>query len=326
MLVPVVRRSAAALVVAAVLSLSGCSLISRDHKFDGTVPLQDPGVHALVDSEAGRIVLPLDVYVPSARDRHLYDHAHALYNYLCGSNYLRAELDDTIFRWYPMPDYRYGLWLPWQADYYDPYSTMQVSYLQEPLPEFPDRPSPDLERLRDYRAHPIGHAPVPLMDQEWCSSHRLYLADVYATEGPPWNMVLLWDIGVAQGASLRALARSELFRQEADKYAACLRAHGLDGPRVDERGNPELRLAPGYEILKGVFDEQRRGIARIDIGCKEQLGTVQTLADWEARWQLGLLRDTAVHEELLGEYRLLFEEEIAEIHAFLDEYGHLVPR
>lgn len=90
--------------------------------------------------------------------------------------------------------------------------------------------------------------------------------------------------------SYEALLSSDLFQQTRDSWKSCIEAKGLT-------------LHSDTRVLIPQFppaSEQQLQVAALDVGCKEELNSVQVLADFETRQQLAYID---AHEGELNAYR-----------------------
>lgn len=223
---------------------------------------------AQLDAESSQINLPLEAYAMSAAETREVEHANALLTADCmavsGRDFPRALQDWDALP--TLPDRRYGLWSPADAE--------ANGY------EFPQ--AADSEAIS---------AQEDSFESDWweaaqeCLTSDTLLPLLGVNSSPEQSPV---DRGL--GESYEALLASDVFKQTREEWRSCIEAEGLS-LHADARV-----LIPQFPSA----GEQQLRVAAIDVGCKEQLNSVQVLADFEARQQLAYVDG---HESELIAYR-----------------------
>lgn len=240
-------------------SLVGCNS-SAEQKYSD--------VEALLDPQAGEIILPLEKYAMTPSEEKDVAHANALLQDEClsesGREFPRAkqnwELAPTL------PDRRYGLWSE---------SDAQANGYE--LPESSE-------------AAELTAAEEALGDDWWqayeaCRS-ELELLPVMGIN----TSVTPSPVDIGMGESFDSLVASANLREVRQEWLECVQNEGLT---LDENS---VLLVPA---IPPAGEEQIR-VATIDVECKQSYNSVQRLANIEAREQSAFIDD---RESDLLEYR-----------------------
>ncbi|MEU2201508.1 hypothetical protein [Isoptericola sp. NPDC019482] len=100
-----------------------------------------------------------------------------------------------------------------------------------------------------------------------------------------------------------------------DEWRECLLDHGASAPSSHEAG-----MVP--DGVYGVSQEEQLRIATIDLGCKDELGTVQRLADVGAREEAAYIARAG---DYLEDRHAVEQETLAAAEAYLDDAGVSMP-
>lgn len=243
----------------------------------GSDPQQDySGVRARLDQQTGQIVLPLEAYAMSSIEVRDVSHANALLISDCmaegGRDFPRAMQNwDAV----PvLPERPYGIWSRSDAEsngYGMPKSAEEGKIFSQ-----------EEEK-----------------DQAWwdafnsCQSKISLFPVMGVNTSPQMSPV---DQGMRE--SYDTLLASAEFKKIRDAWTECITAKGLTP-------NPESKILNPETPASGI--EQLR-VAAVDVGCKESVNAVQSLADFEARQQMAY---KAKHESELTEYRSQADDVLA---------------
>jgi hypothetical protein len=224
--------------------------------------------HARLDSESSQIVLPLERYAMDWQEAQTVNHANAVLVGGCmakrGLEFPRADEDWSSIS--VIPDRRYGVW-----------SEVDAENNGFELPQSAQSKKVDLQE--------------ELFGDDWwgafhaCFGNKEQLPVMAINSSPNQSIV---DRGMND--SFEALLASDEFKTQRSKWKACIEAKGL-------AVNSQARvLVPQFPPA----GEQQLKVAAIDVACKQQLNTVQVLADFETRYQLAYIDS---HEGELKAYR-----------------------
>ncbi|SMH42911.1 hypothetical protein SAMN06295885_2097 [Rathayibacter oskolensis] len=229
-----------------------------------TASTSDPAVTAPadLDRETGQIHFPLEDYVMSAAEAALVQHANDVLVGACmaeqGLPYPQAEVDWVAEREAsPTPDRPYGLWAMEEA---------RTNGYETPL-------TPAAAALE---------AQHEALGTDWWATARTCLR----TSDTLPTMVInsTPEPTIADKGSLEArsdlLAGAEFSRQRT-LWTECIEEEGLTALPSDEV------LIPDFDFAAA--GPEQVAIAVIDVTCKDQLGTVDTLAALETRIQLDFI-------------------------------------
>lgn len=239
-------------------NLAGTILLTAILAGCAGLPQQDHAdARARLDAASSQIYLPLEAYAMNASEARDVEHANALLTAECmagsGREFPRALQDWDALP--PLPDRRYGAWSPGDAE--------ANGY---ELPQAAD--SAEISAQED-----------AFGDDWWQAAQACFVSEdllpLLGVNSSPEPSPI--DRGMTE--SFDALLASEQFRQVRDAWRVCIEANGL-------------ALHPDARVLVPQFppaSEQQLRVAAIDVECKDQLGSIQTLADFESRQQLSYI-------------------------------------
>ncbi|WP_123446445.1 MULTISPECIES: hypothetical protein [unclassified Rathayibacter] len=249
------RRPLAGLACGAtlVLLLSGCATSAADPSDIAPADL---------DRDTGQINFPLETYVMSQEEQARVQHANDVLVGAC-----MAEKD-----------------LPYPATDFDRFAELEAS-------PAPDRPyglwSIDQARIDGYET-PLTPAAAALeaqhesFDEDWWSTFRT----CYSTVGilPTIIINITPEPTIADKGSLEARAEvvaSGEFQRQRTLWSDCIEKEGLTDSDSNEALLPDIDYS--------VTGPEQVAIAVIDVTCKDQLGTIETLAGMETKIQLDFI-------------------------------------
>jgi hypothetical protein len=249
-------------IVIAVATLSGCAAAPNLNDY--------ASVRAKLDPAAGTIQLPLDQYAMSARESDVVQHANALLVKGCmaksGLEYPRAtENWDT--KAVPQ-DRRYGLW-----------SMDMAQKFGYDLPE-------------DSRSKAIDKIEATLPDSWWTAWNQCIDQKVKQLPlmGELENAGHLSPVDSGIVEAHNELVASSTYSKVWSSWSDCITKAGLL-PEKDKGV-----MAP--QLPKSVESQARAAV--IDVGCKQKINAIQTLADIEAKYQMAYIDQ---NESALVAYR-----------------------
>lgn len=258
---------------AAVLLLSGCAASAADPSEIAPADL---------DRETGQINFPLEAYVMTQAEAALVQHANDILVGACmaeqGLPYPQADFDwVTELETSPSPDRPYGLWAMEEArinGYESPYS--------------PARAALDAEQ--------------EALGTDW--SNKVMTCIRTADTLPTMVINSTPEPTIADQGSLEARAEvvgSGEFQKQRALWAECIEKEGL----TDSDSNEALLPAIDYSVT----GPDQIAIAVIDVTCKDQLGSIETLAGMETKIQLDFID---AHQSELQQLRADVDQVLSE--------------
>lgn len=244
---------------------------------------------AQVDPTTGVIVLPLDRYNLTRAERGIFQTANDLAMSRCMKDKGFGRYGRFVDRRDPRPeiDRTFGVWVK--------ASVARYGY----------RPVPQSQRTRQVMR--LNEQQMP------AAAERAFLDCIPHVRR--LGLVLPAGLDVANGPSVGngAPLDSPAARAAIERWATCLKAAGAPAPNaLDDDWVP-----PG--LLNAPLQQQIR-VALIDVECKQRLGTIQALADIEARRQWPYI-DT--HEARLVQQRRALDALVARSRAYLAQAPEL---
>jgi hypothetical protein len=256
------KNSGARVVAVAMLFplLAGCASPSVDEFGE---------VHARLNFETGTIYYPLDSYALSSVEGQEVAHANALLvsDCMASAGYDYPRINDNWEQKLPQLERRYGLWSPQIA--------VKFGY------SYPDdQTSLDIDREERTR-------PDAWWDQAFECLNSTTQFPPMTVNGDVSNPSPV-DAGVLE--AYRNMMSSAVYGEQRELWVECM---GTRGILPDTSTNLLLPDLP-------VSDSGQAEIAQADVACKEELGTIQIVADLESQYQAVYIE---AHESELVEYQ-----------------------
>ncbi|NYF18306.1 hypothetical protein HDC37_003162 [Microbacterium sp. AK009] len=269
---------AVAAITVTLLLVTGC----------GSAPTRNHSdARAQLDVDSGQIDLPLEAYAMSEQEITLVSEANALLVARCmdasGREFPRAFQDwesASVF-----PDRRYGLWVMAEAE---------ANGYEVPPPADAERVSAMEEQF----------------DDDWWESVDRCFADteLLPLMGVNTDPLVTSPVDEGMRESFESLLTAQTFTDARNDWRACVEAEGVSWDPDATVLVPQVP-APGEEHIR---------VATIDVSCKQNLNTVQRLADFETRQQLAFIDQ---REAELREYRAAVDEVLAKARSVIAEGG-----
>jgi hypothetical protein len=272
----------AAIVVAAAVLAVGTVAGWRSSAGHAATETRTDGL-AQVDPTSGVIVLPLDSYNLTSAERGIFQTANDLATYRCMKDSGFGRYDPFIDRRDPRPeiDRTFGVWV----------KASVARYGYRPVP--PSQRERDLMRLNQQQ-----------MPAQVDKAFRDCIPQVRRL-----GLVLPPGVDVANGPSVGngGPLDSAAAKAVIEKWTQCLQAAGVPAPDAlnDDWVPPGLLDAPLQQQIR---------VGLIDVDCKQRLGTIQALADIEARRQWPYID---AHEALLVQQRRALDALVARSRAYI---------
>lgn len=244
-------------------------------------------VHARLNRATSQINFPLESYALSPSEVRTVAHANDVRIGRCLEQTGRKlpALDRDWESIDPIPDRRYGVWSMADAQY-NGYHLLKAEKRSKEL-------AAQADNLSDgwWDAYTECRSSVNLLPR--MGAYR-------APDGSP--------VAVGMHESFDALLASDVFDRVYDQWSQCISGQGLTP-------NPDSTVLSPV-IPKGREDQIR--VATLDVRCKESLSSVQKLADYEARYQMGYIAD---HESVLQAYRQKADRVLERARTVIATYG-----
>ncbi|WP_125775506.1 hypothetical protein [Antribacter gilvus] len=256
---------------------------------------------AVVDVENGTIGMPLDPWRISPEDAAVLGTAQDHLRYTClaeagveGAGYAAPRPVVPWIDW----TYGYGVWRAEQLE-----DVARYGYLGEPSRDDEAAYPGSRGRITDSNRAAFEACGQAVVDAGLATGQAEADAQEAGTVEDPGRVEKASEVA-ARGAAM-------------DEWRACLRVGGVSAP-----GEDEGLLPGGTDVYAEPLEGQVR-IAEIDLACKEQLGTVQKLADIDARLQQEYL-DRGGREQ--AERRFAAQRrQVESARAYLAQHGITVP-